>query len=164
MALGGIWAVRGRWGEMNRDGTGTQYTPEIHIASEFINLFPLWAQGISYRISVPNTHEHMHDEVLKYIISKGGKYCEDEWDTDRTGSKWQQFKVDALHFMRRGIIKHDARWGFGPKSNTMFWNIQKEVDRELKYIEHKGQQFILAYGNNQARLYEDFNFPDNGYH
>jgi hypothetical protein len=148
-ALGGVWYVRGQHDDINRNCTNW-HAPEVHIASDVINLARYFSNGAPLRVRVPKTREHFQDDAFREIIEIAKSHQEESFEGEG------QYYIDALHLMRAGYNKAQTRFGNSYKcmANSQFWSIAEAVDRHAKHLDYEGQEFRLSYGKGEARCCE----------
>jgi len=163
-ALGGIWYIRGRHGDIRRDGLGSMYTPTESIGSEFTQLYPYYHRSGHYGIPVPRTYKHDADEDFKDIINHGKESTKGEseyyeWNCNNL----KQFCQDTKHFLRSGYNKAKRKYQH-TNINMLFWDVAEAVDEICNYIEFEGQEFKLTYSmSNEFRPYCEEHYNDEYY-
>lgn len=169
-ALGGIWYVRGQWGNMMTEGRNW-HPPAYHIASDVERMWQHWDMG--GRWNGPGdgrvgTRPHDYDEDFSEIISSAreliraehrdmgrGDDGEDEngW-TDDTFASVDEYLRLALHRMRHGFNKAKRRYerdgGSRYNGHNLFYAVKEAVKAAAVEIEYEGQEFLLRYGNGEA--------------
>ena len=153
-ALGGVWFVRGQWGDITRDQNVN--SAEQHLASDVMNMAQLFANNVGFNFPVPRTYQHYQDDAFECIIQLGRKSYRSEWDcrADEDAPPIPEYFDACLHYMRNGYNKAARRFGAGTWANSLFWNIAEAVDPHAKHIEYEGQRFRLGYDSNQVLCYE----------
>ena len=154
-ALGGIWHVRGQWGELQRDGYSI-HTPEQALGRDIMNLAMVHNRGIPMRVEIKNTHGHDWDDAFDEMIQVGVRLFINEMkdrDEKIDYRRLDQFKQEAKHLLRTGFRKSQNRHGDGTRVNTQFWNIAEVVDQHA-HTEWEGMEYVLSYGNGRAACHE----------
>ena len=161
IALGGVWYVRGQWGDMRRDRSGSMYTPEQSIASDVYNMFEIYARGVPLRVKVPSNKAGDHEDAINTIISIARQSIVREY-ADNTGEtldykKLHEYLDQAQRLLRVGIRMARKRYnGEALMANSMFWRIAEAVDKVAKWCDYEGQRFELKYDYNRATCNEVF--------
>ena len=153
-ALGGVWFVRGQWGDITRDHNVN--SAEQHVASDVMNMAMLFADGVGFHYPVPNTYSHYQDDSFQCIIDLGRKDYRAEWECSNEDNPppIPEYFNACLHYMRSGYNKANRRFGNGSWSNNLFWEIAEAVDPYAKHIDYEGQRFRLGYDSNQVTCCE----------
>ncbi len=157
-ALGGIWQVRGQWGDMQRGRRLSRYSPEESIASDVSRMFVDYCNGADIG-DCPVTRPHDDDEVFNSIIdiAKSSAMTEisynDDWTPEQVTDKWNVYARVALARMRIGYRKCVRRFGTGTTSNTQFWAIAEALE---PYMKHEAGEITLLWGNGDARVVETY--------
>lgn len=161
-ALGGIWQVRGRHGDL------LQRTPNIHspaanVASDVTRMFSEWI-WTDCRYCGPHsnrTQAHVYDDDFREILDIARHDIPHEFEPDGAngGPDWtpedlELYLACALHRMRTGFRKAERRFGTHFGGHNLFREIRDAVEKAAKWIDYEGQEFRLAYGNGEARCYE----------
>ena len=161
-ALGAIWYTRGQWGDLNRDGRGSMYSPEENIASDVVRMFRDHVDGGQHVSYAPfRTHAVNADSALECILEYADKsYLGEFSDPDsiyEAKNIWPAYREIAFKRMRRGYAKARRRWekeGRFAASNR-FWAIAEAVQPYCN-PDFEGQRFILRYNKNFAHCEEDY--------
>lgn len=170
-ALGGIWQVRGRHGDL-MTGRPNYHSVAANIASDISRMFSQWdCEDMGYcgpgGLKV-GSRPHDYDEDFAECIELARKSIKAEYrdmgngspDEDENG--WAPHLHDALevyltlalHRMRAGFRKAQKRFGSDYKGADLFVAIRDAVGRVAKHVEYEGQRFRLSYGNREARCVE----------
>lgn len=161
-ALGGIWHVRGRWGDMMQKH-GTMHSPAVNVASDVTRMFPEWGDEYPPKAHrLKNTKPHDHDEDFLEIIAIARHDIPREYGDDEQfdRERMEEYLTEALHRMRTGFRKANRRFGDRFASNSQMRAIKEAVEKVAQHIEYEGQEFILSYGNGEAECREIY---DEGY-
>lgn len=152
-ALGGIWFVRGQWGDLNRDGTGAYYTIHENIGSDISRMFRDFFYGAPVNTSPLRTRPCDEDADFEEIIrcavkDMPGEVEEDVKDEAELAEKVRLYTAICLPRMRIGFRKAQRKWRqYRPVlANTLFWEIAGAVDPCCKHAEVEGQEFELRFG------------------
>ncbi len=181
-ALGGIWYVRGQWGDM-LDNRPSYYPPAHHVASDIERMFSAWELSGAYngpRDGRDGSRPSLWDEDFAEIISKArdmiraehrdigrGDPGEDEqgWTADTFASVDEYLRV-ALHRMRNGFRKAQRRFERNGHLRfngcNLFGAIRDAVADAVRHIDYEGQEFVLRYGMQEATCHEVY-IPDEEY-
>jgi len=154
-AVGAVWHVRGRWGDIIRDNVNIN-SSEQHLASDICNMAMIFAGGVGLHFPVPRTYSHSDDETFEHIMELGRMSYRSEMES-QTGEPVPpipEYFDACLHYMRSGYNKSNRRFGSGFRSNNLFWEIAEAVDPYAKHVEFEGQRFRLGYDNNRVLCYE----------
>jgi hypothetical protein len=152
-ALGGVWQVRGRWGDMV-SAHPSRFSAEENIASDIIRMArDLDGAGWWPRIGKYRTRAHDEDEAFECIL----QYAREGIPKELDGEEMQDFPLEAylenaLHLMRRGYRKAERRFGERFQGINLFKAIKDAVNGARP--EWEGQEFILGYGEGEASLRE----------
>lgn len=155
-ALGAIWYVRGRHGELNRNGSGSVYSLEENVASDVTRMYRDHICGdayINYNVGrMPRKVED--DNALHDILSAAHRTYLGEFD-DSDGSRylakasWDKYSMLALARMRVGYRKARQRWERHGRhaANNAFWAIAEAVEYAAKHPEFEGMRYVLRYNS-----------------
>lgn len=159
-ALGAIWQVRGRHGDMI---TGSGYhSPQVNCASDASRMFREWLLTDDRYCGPGNgrvgIRPHLYDEDFCEILDLARqdvlKNYESEYDETYEGDYLETYMTFALHRMRAGFRKAERRFGSQFCGHSTYRAIVDAVALTAKNIEYEGQEFILRYGNCDATLRE----------
>lgn len=159
-ALGGIWQVRGRWGDMVREGV-SYHSPQSNVASDITRMFSDFSCDSDFgpgwrRVG---TRAHIHDEDFRDIIEIARKGIAAEYtdmgngspDEDENGwspelhALCEDYLTLALHRMRVGFRKAERRFGDRFVGHSLFCDMRDAVKTAVKHIDYEGQEFRLSY-------------------
>lgn len=150
-ALGAIWQVRGRHGDLM---TGRSvYGPARSIANDFVRMFNEDHSG-EY---IPPTHRigrsmpHLYDEDFQDIIKYAQEDLRREYD-EATEADFDEYLKDALPRLRRGFRKAERKYGSGFDGYEMFRRVKDAVG--VITPDYEGQEFRLAYSPDRAYVEE----------
>lgn len=173
-ALGGVWQVRGRHGDMCQRRP-SYHSPAVNIASDVTRMFQLWLDQDCYEGprglragSKPHDYDDDFNEIIniarrdiprEYTDIGRGDPGEDEngWTQD-TRDALEAYLTLALHRMRVGFRKAQKRFGSHFAGHSLYCAVRDAVTDAAKDIDYEGQEFILRYGNGEATctpVYED---------
>lgn len=147
-ALGAIWLVRGRHGDLLN---GNNYhTPQVNLAADVSRMFGEIGD-LDCEIPDPRTHRHDYDEDFDHIldIARGDIRAEHP-DTDPKDVL--RYLDRAKAHMRIGFRKAARRYGMGYAGANQFRAVRDAV--KLACPEWEGHEFILRYGNGHADIRE----------
>lgn len=151
-ALGGIWQVRGRWGDM-LDDRPSFYSPAHHAASDLTRMAreltgSWWPEQGQY-----HTKPHPCDDDFAEIIEIARQDIPKELDEeDLADFPMEAYLDNALHLMRRGYRKAERRFGDRSVGYDLFRAIKEAV--KGCQPDWEGQEFLLGYGDGEATCRE----------
>jgi hypothetical protein len=168
-ALGGLWQVRGRHGDMCELKHRSFWSPAQNVASDVSRMFGDW---IDHQYCGPGGlsaggRRHDYDDEFREIVEYARESIRAEYTDMGNGSPgedengWSPDLYEALDTylalvprrMRIGFRKAARRFGRDPYGGiSMFKEIQRAVGTAS--IEFEGQEFVLTYGRQQAILRE----------
>lgn len=159
-ALGGIWQVRGRHGDMAQERVN-MHSPAFNVASDVTRMFSEFSSdpdfGPGWR-SI-GTRPHLYDEDFQEIIEiarhdilrefndmGNGSEGEDEngWNAE-LHALFTDYLTLALHRMRAGFRKAEKRFGSDYTGHSLFCDIRDAVKSAVRDIDYEGQEFRLSY-------------------
>lgn len=165
-ALGGIWQVRGRHGDLQQSH-GWAFSPAENVASDVTRMFSEWlCEGHPPGGFKVGALPHLYDDDFQEIVDIArrhiwqecndmgrGEEGEDEhgWTPELHAALEDYLKL-ALHRMRAGFRKAERRFGDGYGG----WELYRAIKEAVAGIkpDFEGQEFLLAYGAGEARCYE----------
>lgn len=165
-ALGAIWYVRGRHGELRRDSVGSMHSIEQNIAADVTRMFTDFFHGAYVPLKVPRTLACDADDAFREIIRIAVEDAPAELgeidtyaDADGVSDKLAQYTAVCLPLMRIGyrkaVRKYEKHGRFF--ANNLFWAIADAVRPRCEGLE-PGYQFELVYGiNNHDRAFAHCN-------
>jgi hypothetical protein len=157
-ALGALWQVRGRHGDMVEDDNRRSYWNPIQtlagdvlacatdLGHEYCGWWP--------RLNQYRTHRHDYDEDFQAVLEEARPLVRAETRHNDDRFPMEAFMDNALHLMRRGFNKARRRFGMGYDGVETFRAVRDAVKPVAKHIDWEGQEFRLAYGDCEARCYE----------
>lgn len=157
-ALGGVWYVRGQWGDLMQT-TGGMYSPAQNLASDIERMFREWdgwngPGGLSVG-SRPSDYDEDFNEIIGYARDMIRREYSGEMDDMPDLDAYLRL---SLQRMRSGFRKAAKRFeGHGQSrfnGNSLFKAVKEAVERAAKWIEFEGQEFVLRYGNGEASVRE----------
>lgn len=161
-ALGAIWYVRARHGDL-LTGRPNYHSPESNLASDVSRMFRDWIHNESKycgpRFERIGRRKHWEDESFQTIldiaaheIKQESEYSDDESDLDSL----PDYLDLALRRMRAGYrkaVKRFERRGASQfYAGNQFVAVREAVNAALTEVEYEGQEFILSYGDGEARV------------
>lgn len=151
-ALGGGWYVRGQWGDM------LQYHPNMHspqtnFASDIIRMFPEWDGTDCIGGRRIGTRPSLWDDDFADIIAIARHDIPREYDGDCDRDEMERYLTLAQMRLRSGFRKAWKRFEHKGRfyAHDMFRTIRDAVNCAVRHIEWEGQEFVLSYGNGEAR-------------
>jgi len=161
MALGAIWEVRGRWGDIVRGNYASALAPEQHIAGELPQLYYHFKRGVPLRWPIPEedpAFEEHYDLWTDYIAEEGLKMTRGEWmDMDMWDfDSWEEFIEAGRLLFGAGAAKLNELWEDNTlAANSQFWAIHDEVEDHIKRGHlWEGQRYALGYGGGCCSVVE----------
>lgn len=162
-ALGAIWYVRGRWGDMMTYGP-SYHSPEVNVASDVTRMFRQWLREDDmycgpngYRVGMKESdYDDDFNSIIEIAWVDIRKELDDDCDEscDDIDKAIQLYMALALRRMRSGFRKAQKRWERGGASRfyagNMFCAIRDAINSALKDVDFEGQEFRLSYGNGEA--------------
>lgn len=154
-AMGGIWHVRGRWGDMCFPDNRFNTDPVENTASDFVRMA---RDGFDEDWTPPDigTKEHLYDEDFRAILECARPQIKREIeDLEQDGEIFpmDDYLETALRLMRVGFVKAEKRFGDRFAGLNNFKAIQEAVKKAVKYIDYEGQEFRLGWGAGEAKCY-----------
>lgn len=154
IALGAVWHMRARWGTMltkHQNIWSMEENLGLNIESVWRDLDGCgwWPGGKRYR-----THAHDHDESFDAALEFTRKHMIEDAEASENVADMDAFLTDAKHLLRIGYRKSERRFGTGFDGADQMCAVRDAVNRIVPLVEIEGQEFILAYGNGEARCYE----------
>lgn len=174
-ALGGIWQVRGRHGDMATERP-SYHSAATSVASDITRMFsefssdpyfgPRWLRAGSRAHLFDDDFREIieiarHDIRLEYTDMGCGSPGEDAngWNPE-LHELFEQYLTFALRRMRVGFRKAEKRFGDRFIGYDLFCDIRDAVKRATKSINFEGQEFRLSYSLNGAvtcsEIYENW--------
>lgn len=154
VALGGVWYVRGRWGEISR---GSVFSDEENIGADISNMARMYAEGRELHFVPKSESEHDHDEAFDCILECGKRMFLDElvyWEDDAVQRDMQPYWDACLAGLRMGYNMAEDRYE-GRCALTRFRDIQEAIDTIIGRQElFEGQRFELNWDEDGARCDE----------
>jgi hypothetical protein len=146
-ALGAIWEVRGRHGDL-RTGRNI-HSPAENIAFDITRMFPDWQQETRQRF-VP-TRCCVYDEDFREMIEIARRDIRREHEPSERGGL-DAYLDETLHRLRIGFRKARRRFGGGYAGYEQFAVVQQAAADAVEMIDFEGQEFVLAYDRRQATV------------
>lgn len=151
-ALGGIWQVRGRHGDLMN---GSHHSPAVNIAADISRMYREW-DGRNGPHSMA-TRPHLYDDDFAETIALARRDIVKEARYEREGfgaANLRAYLDLALHRMRTGFRKAERRFGDGWCGHNTFYEMKQCVAKAALWIDYEGQELILSYGNCTAKIRE----------
>lgn len=162
-ALGAIWQVRGRHGDLFADRP-SYHSIESNIASDISRMFPEWHWQSYNGPNADRAGQRRHDmdsyfeesirlatKDIKSDIENG----DHEPHTQNMRESLAEYLDLALRRMRVGYRKAQRRYGTGYEASNNFVAIRDAVKDARKAFElFEGQEFRLSYGRGRAEIIE----------
>lgn len=153
MALGAMWHVRGKYGDITRDPNRYSYTPFETLVADLHREWLDYVAG-SYDFGIPLAHlkrrniddeelpviKDALDEVRGTILNEAKE--EPDWDMDEL----EPFLDMALTLICEGYYRSEQK-GDGKERNELFWAIHNELQGKLQYGDY-GDVIYLSYKKN----------------
>lgn len=164
-AIGGIWYVRGQWGDLQTNSANNYSMHEI-LSNDVVSTFSTWYneddRSMGPDSASKGSRAHDEDESFNEIIKFAKRGIESEYqeDWEIEDSAIADYLDLALRSMRKGFRKAKKR--FETKKNnhwkfdaySLFSAIRGAVNDNKDNIYFEGQEFILSYGNGEATIKE----------
>lgn len=159
-ALGAIWQVRARHGDLFT-GRPAHHSMESNIASDLTRMYADWLAEQRYcgpgSLGV-GSRSHDYDESFSECIRIARQDIPREWGDGPMETAElahvEEYLALALRRMRIGFRKAQKRYGSGFYASNLFVAIREAVADTR--VEFEGQEFILSYGNGEARISERY--------
>jgi hypothetical protein len=151
-AVGGIWQVRGRHGDLATPNSRSLYSPAQNVASDVSRMIQDW-EGYNGPGSM-NTRAHLYDDDFRDILQHARKQILAEGLDKDVIDTMEEYLNLALQRMRTGFNKAQKRHGDRFRGFDMFCRIRDAVAAAYKMIEWEGQEFVLSYSWQEARVTE----------
>lgn len=168
-ALGAIWQVRGRHGDM-ASRQPSFHSAQSNVASDVTRMFSEYEMDPNNGpggLSV-GSRPHLYDEDFAEIIEIAHRDIPRKYNDMGNGSEgedangwspelheiFETYLTLALHRMRAGFRKAEKRFGGGFAGHSLFVAIRDAVGDAVKSVEYEGQKFRLSYGNGEATCTE----------
>lgn len=158
-ALGAIWQVRARHGELFT-GRPSHYGTHENLASDLVRMFPEWcAEGAPPRAHlIKRTRPCDHDADLLEVIGYARRDLPREWEGDDLDlTAMDCYLTEALHRMRTGYRKARRKYGDGYKGANLFTSIRDAIKGGYP-PEFEGMEYTLSYNQAGAFLTERYDF------
>lgn len=160
-AIGAIWQVRGRHGDMvesdlYRYGWRCPYETiagDVLTCASDLDTSEAWDRWEPH-LGRYRTRRHDYDEDFMEVLSKARPMVQRELEHNEAHFPMEAFFDNALHLMRSGFNKAKRRFGMGYQGIDTYRAIMEAVRPNAKHLDGPGQEFILAYGDGEARCYE----------
>ncbi len=171
-ALGGIWQVRARHGELFTGratyGNLKAYDMPYQIASDITRMFGAWCYPESHYAGPGSFRAGSRplDEETESSFAATLDYARKDIPNEHSDieperesafrASLDSYLALALRRMRIGYRKAHKRYGDGWRGANQFVAIREAVASAAKQIETSGQDFRLSYGNGEARVVDMF--------
>lgn len=161
-AIGAIWHVRGRWGDMCSD-YGSSENAYHHLGAELSFRFQEWEEDewIPIKNRVAFTRPCDDEKDIVACLEQGRKMILADKDSYMLGSNMDTFLAHMDRYMklahermRIGLRKAIRRHGPGPAAYDQFVAIRDAVREAVPSLDYPGQRFTLSYGDGQAYIRE----------
>jgi hypothetical protein len=152
-AMGGLWQVRGRHGDMVEDERRSHWTPIQSLGWELVTIASQTDSsegGWRPRHHRYRTHRHDYDEEFMEAIDFARPKIRDELRDNEGHLDVEAFLDNALHLMRRGFRKAERRFGDGFLGVDTFRRVMEAIKPHAKNLDGPGQLFRLSYGDGRA--------------
>ena len=144
-ALGAIWQVRGRHGDLMQDRP-SWHSPQSNVAADVVNMFDGWdgEAGGSVR-----THAHDYDDDFRDIIQIARQDIPKNWPEAKSADI-EAYLTVVLHRLRTGFRKAEKRYGAHFDGHNLFYAVREAVKAVLAVVEYEGLEFVLTYRDGVA--------------
>lgn len=164
LALGGMWYIRGEWGDLSRPNHSRGTAEENIGKGDFLDLFgQLYCIGslqldldpFSFRVIDPDLVEYSIDHIWGCIdikdLEAAIEAVVDQTDFDRIVE--ESSKLFAL-----GYAIAERKYKNQSQANAAFWSIAEACKKVTPQIEFEGQQFMLTYSCDDASIREVYSY------
>lgn len=163
-ALGSSYYIRGQTGQLRRDDFGSRYSPEENYASDILNLFMYYNDGVDFKTPIPKTRACIFDEAFKEILNIGKHQIKQELENeDIDRGRLETFLHASLHYLRKGYRKAKKRFPNAYKINNLFFALADELTKWVKSPKYEGHQIELKIDFNSCRFRIDEFYPEDFY-
>jgi hypothetical protein len=155
-AMGGLWQVRGRWGDMVDEDwrVWSIWSPVQTLGWELVTIARHTAEGEnvhwSPRLGRYHTRRHDYDEDFMEAIDFARPKIREEVRDSEGFFDIEAFLENALHLMRRGFRKAQRRFGDDTLGIDTFRRFKEAVAQHCKNVEAPGEEYRLSYGNGRV--------------
>jgi hypothetical protein len=147
-ALGAIWQVRGRHGEMMTE-TRSYHTPQVNVAADITRMFEGWL--MEPQQGSTRTKAHEYDDDFRDILEIARRDIPREFNDPRpTSEQVEEYLSFALHRLRTGFRKAERKYGTHFEGANLFQAVRDAVKAVMPMVDFEGQEFILTYGDGEA--------------
>jgi hypothetical protein len=155
-AIGAIWQVRARHGDMVDEDRPWARWRAIHdsIAGNVLTCaMDLGNEGQDWwpELGKYRTNRHDYDDDFLEILECAKPMIRAETRDNEDRFPMAAFMDNALHLLRIGFNKSRRRWGDDTLGVDTFRAVKRAINPHAKYLEFPGQEFRLSYGNGEAR-------------
>jgi hypothetical protein len=151
-ALGAIWEVRGRHGDLQSKSI---HTPHVNLASDVTRMFGDWRNEDGAPFLAP-TRRCVYDDDFTDILNIAATGIPKEHEDIPHGLIGCYLTV-CRDRMRTGFRKARNRYRGGYSTGyDMFSHIRQAVARVIPEIAFEGQEFVLTYSRRDAMIREVF--------
>ena len=158
-ALGALWALRARHGELRR-GEVMWVTPEEAIGHDLSAMATEVYFGAYIPPKIPRTYAHYFDESFEIILAEGQELFErelrymqdDDGDTKQLEHYWNM----VISNMRIGARKLKRQHGSFEAAARKFWNIREAAHRYIDANYSGFETYRLSFDENNAYMEEVF--------
>lgn len=145
-ALGVVWFVRGAYGVLRRDNTGSRFSPDESIASDVLNMARIYNSGVEFKTDIPTIgqNSYMYDVAVEICEIARNQIEVEIGEEDLNQDRIDFYLESSVAYMVAGYEKASAKYKQF-EVNQLFWNIAECIDEHLKKAElFENQEFILT--------------------
>jgi hypothetical protein len=156
-ALGAIWQVRGRHGDLLTH-RASSYSPQQNLAADLVRMFPEWgAEGAPPKAHlIKRTRACDHDNDLLDVIEYARRDIPREYD-DCDRLEMECYLEEALHRMRNGYRKARRKYGDGYTGANLFCAVRDAIKGGYP-PEVEGIEYTLSYDLHGGHLTERYDY------
>lgn len=145
-ALGAVWAIRGQFDDLRRDGVGSRYSAAENLSSDFVRMFGEHCAG-AYVGPCPRTRPcDLDADFIRVLDIAARDWPGDSHQPHVDAKRWPHYRRVALARMRIGYRKALRRFGSMLRANALLWAVADAVDPCARHAEYDGRRFRLRYG------------------
>lgn len=157
-ALGGIYQVRGRHGDLMNGRT--MHSVETNLAADISRMYQQWlGENDGPNGDTVGRTPHDYDEDFKAAIAIAREEIAKEWPY-QSEEPLDLAAVDryldlTLRRMRVGFRKAQKKYGTSWNGAGLYQAVRDAVNG--CHVDYEGQEFVLSYGNGEAHIREFYN-------
>lgn len=145
-ALGAIWQLRGRHGDLGRE---TIHSPAFNVASDASRMFFDWVRDSDTRgtpLRKTPTRTDYEDDFAEIVdLTRSQVLEEARYQEDVKLDRLDEYLTEVRDRMRIGFRKAWRKYGGGWRGPNYFQQVREAAARAAKMVDYEGQEFILRY-------------------